>query len=171
MPAAPDSLRVKAMRRWFGILGAVALTAWAYAAAAASLEGVYSNVCLSRETGDQGGLEVEVRTGGAGPMVRFSICEGGCWTEATGAVSIVGDRIAFTTTEELFTEQRTLAESRVHHFTGRFVRGGLVLESSDRQGWARTVLKRQRWRGTGGPNGATPEDAEFGTPTPIRRCR
>jgi hypothetical protein len=107
-------------------------------------------------------LEVEVRTGGAGPVVRFAICEGGCWTEATGAVSIAGDRIAFTTTEELFTAQRTLAERRVHHFAGRFVRGGLVLESADRPGWARVVLRRQGRRATA--------EVYNGWPTPVRRC-
>ena len=152
------------MGRWVGILGAMALTGCAHAALA-SPEGVYSNVCLSPRTGDQGGLQVEVRAGGAGPVVRFSICEGGCWTEAAGSVSIVGDRIAFTTTEELFTAQRTLAESRVHHFAGRFVRGGLVLESADRQGWARVVLKRQGWPAATAPGGGGSD-----WPTPVRRC-
>ncbi len=137
-------------------------------AAAAGLEGTYSNVCLSPDTGDQGGVEVTLVSSSAGPSVIFKICEGGCWQPETHDVEIVGRRIAFTVTDTTFDNGGHAVETARHRFQGVFDARTLSLESPGY--YERFQLRRVRH-----PDHVMQKvlgDADLSTwPTPQRRCR
>ncbi len=122
------------------ILPAIALLALAAQPSTPELPATYSNVCLSRETGDQGGVELTLLTREGAPVVILKTCEGGCWRQATREVKLADGRIAFLATYQTFTREGAVAETLAHRFTG-VVRGRtLVLDSPGYYG--RQVLKR-----------------------------
>lgn len=126
-------------------------------------DGVYSNVCLSAETQDQGGIELQIRTVGRQPSVTLKTCQGGCWEQPTSEVVVRKDRITFLATDQAFDEKGNLVAATIHRFTGRFRAGALVVESPGYYPPQR--LTKQRWPAVA-PSASGPSD----WPTPIRRC-
>jgi hypothetical protein len=147
------------MKAWV-LIGLIAATP----AAAANFDGVYSNVCVDRETLDQGGMELRLETSAGRPTVVLKTCEGGCWALPVHDLSFRGSTISFLADDQDFDLSGKLVETHVHRFTGVFERGGLRLESV---GYVeRQRLGRVRFRGS---VPASPPLKEW--PGPVRRCR
>jgi hypothetical protein len=137
-------------------------------AGSASLAGVYTNVCVSPETLDQGGDEVQLARRPA-PHGTFAWCAGGCVRSVMNDLRLQSDRLSFSTTEQYFTEQGAAAGSTTHHYSGTFKANSLTLVSSDDPDFGRVVLRHQSWK----PDhltliGSTVEQSEW--PSPVRRC-
>lgn len=133
-----------------------------------SLGGVYTNVCVSSETLDLGGEEVQLSFRPA-PHGTFARCEGGCIRSVMQDIQLHGDRLSFSTTEQ-DSIGGAVAGSTTHHHSGRFKANSLSLASSDDRDFARVILHRQSWK----PDrlnltGNTEEQSK--SPSPIRRCR
>jgi hypothetical protein len=108
---------------------AIGLKLLALPASATTFEGVYSNVCLDPETGDQDGIELQLQVAGGAPVVTFKTCEGGCWEQPVSDVAVDGNHITFRATDQDFTPDGKLADSKVHRFDGTFGKRALDLES------------------------------------------
>lgn len=138
------------------------------AAEARPLEGIYSSVCLTPELGDQGGMELRLVRGGPRPVVRFSVCEGGCWEEPVTAARLAGRVLRFTSVQTLYDASGRVSDRLTHRQAARFGRRAVTL-SSDRPG---RRSERLPWRGRvpqAAPPGVGPP-AMGDWPTPWRRC-
>ena len=146
-------------------LTAIVLLALAAPSAAPDRQATYSNVCLSPETGDQGGVELTLIVHAGTPSVILKTCEGGCWRQTTRDVKLTGRKIAFSATYQTFTAQGAVAETLTHRFTGAFRGRTLVLDSSGYYG-------RQALQRVVTPLDVTAEvTADVSTwPAAIRRC-
>ena len=133
-------------------------------AVAGPLDGRWSNVCLSRQTGDQGGMQLVLTSSGTAAAVGLKVCEGGCWAMPTRNVVLRKDRIAFTAEDRSYDAEGRLAESRDLRFEGQFA--GATLKLSSAGFWEAQTLKRQR----SDPAGAAAETLED-WPGPTRVCR
>jgi hypothetical protein len=145
------------------LAGLAAVTAIAMPAQAAPPAGVYSNVCMSRETGDQGGVELQLTYRAGEPVIVFKTCEGGCWAQPTRVAKAAKDSVTFVATNQSFEANGALAESQDHHFKVRFSGPTATLESPDYAGYASVRLRRQSFK-------ASPSTDPKDWPTPIRRC-
>ena len=136
-------------------------------AGAATLDGVYSNVCVDRETRDQDGLQLQLRSSTDKPLIAFKTCEGGCWRQPTHDVSVIGNTIAFLADDQDFSATGKLVEAHVHRFSGVFDASGLRLGSanywkSERLGRLKSTGRRTRQKAEGA-NSST-------WPAPVRTC-
>lgn len=100
------------------------MTAQAYAS---SLEGVYSNVSCSRETGDQSGVELQLQTSAGRWLVVLKTCEGGCWQQPTSNVVLDKNNLTFIAVDQSIDESGRTAKSTSHRFSGRFGKDALDL--------------------------------------------
>lgn len=120
------------MRKALGILvalsmlGAAALAPGTLAAQT-SRSGLYENVRISEETGDEGGLRIRVNDGSP-PTVDFTLCEGACLAMKRFPARIDGDRLTFVYVERnVDLAGRPASETRAR-IDGRFVREGLMVK-------------------------------------------
>lgn len=97
----------------------------------APVSGVYSNISTSGETGDMGGVEMEVRALGPSPTVIFTRCEGGCYGGKTWPATISGDTISFSVTDDWFDENGGLSSQTTTRYQGRLQGDTLLLTSPD----------------------------------------
>jgi hypothetical protein len=130
---------------------------------AAPAPGVYSNVCISRDTGDHGGVELHLSYTAGKPVVGLKLCEGGCWAEPARAARVTKDGLTFIATNQMFDERGAPLPTEDHHFRVSFSGTTATLSSPDRDGYSRLRLKRQNFTE---PPSSDPRDP----PTPIRRC-
>lgn len=102
----------------------VAVPATTLAAGAAATpkthSGVYSNVQMSEETGDEGGYKVVVHAEGATPTVDFTECGGECGDPIKVPAKLVNDTIEFSIAESGPSAPPT-------RYVGQFVGKNLVL--------------------------------------------
>lgn len=84
----------------FAALGLL-LTDTAVAQKRGALSGIFSNVQLSPETGDLGGLEIELHTDGPDPYALVVFCEGWCNQAYRVPVKLGGSSFSFSFTEQL----------------------------------------------------------------------
>ena len=121
--------------------GALSLVLLAVAgpASAAGLDGRWSNVCMSRQTGDQGGMEIVLR---GGTVASFKVCEGGCWAMPVRDVALEGPALTFTAADQSYDGQGRLVQSRDVRFVGRF--SGERLRLGAAGFWEAQVLRRQK---------------------------
>lgn len=129
-------------------LAAFALLASAGAARAqpTSALGVYSNVRLSPETGDLGGMELELRRGPDGAEVEFVLCEGWCNHAVHVPVTVVQGRFTFDYIEPLNDEGGRPIQPWVLHIAARLANGGVVLSSPTEEAFPPTRLRRRSSR-------------------------
>lgn len=143
----------------------IALLALAVHAAMPDRPATYSNVCMSRETGDQGGVELTLLTQDGAPAIILKTCEGGCWRPAAHDVKLADGKIAFLATNQTFTAEGAVFDTTTHRFTGVIRGRRLVLDSPGLYG--RQVLKRT----PAPPNLNDAVTADPSTwPMAIRRC-
>lgn len=141
----------------------VAYVVMAGAASASPVAGVYSNVCLSRVTGDQGGLELALIWSESGqPAVVFKICEGGCWTAPVHELTVRDNGISFTAENKMFGEHGRPLPSEFVRFSGTFGDRSLKLDGAGY--WKDQRLVRQKGYLAAGPGGTE-------WPIPVKVCR
>ncbi len=113
------------------------------AAHAAPMSGVYSNVCIERETDDLDGVAIQFAVD-APPAGVFWLCEGGCgWPEPMTTIRLSGDTITFTVAEVSVDGAGKIVRSTPFHYRGRFTTRELIL-TSDWRGFGRAILTRRR---------------------------
>lgn len=122
-------------------LAAVALSTAAQAAERPR-SGVYSNVRISPQTGDAGGVEIELHADGPTPYLVFTVCQGGCWGGKTWPASVSKGQVAFHVTEEWADESGRIVDRPTLRYAARPRRGALILESPDRPEIDGVRLKR-----------------------------
>ena len=125
--------------------------------------GLYSDVCLSPDTGDQGGVELRLVYNAGAPMVIFKTCEGGCWAQPTRAAALTGNTLSFIAANQAFDDKGVLADSQDHHFEVRFSGETATLTSRDYPGHQTHRLRHQK---LSGPSNADLKD----WPAITRRC-
>jgi hypothetical protein len=117
------------MRRIFTTLATLSVVTLAQpgSAAPSARGGLYENVRISSETGDESGVRIRVNDGPS-PTVDFTLCEGACLDMERFPVKIDGDRLSF-----VYVERNTdlagnpVSETRAK-IEGRFVRRGLMVK-------------------------------------------
>ena len=115
------------MRRAWGLV--LPLAALASAACAKPMSpGVYGNVSYSAESGDLGGMELQLTGTGAGERVEFVFCEGWCSASHTEPITPTAHGFAFDYAEQYVDEHGQPAQSRRMHVDVR--RAGRGLEVS-----------------------------------------
>jgi len=129
------------MSRTLTLLAALALAGPA-AAAEPALSGTYSSIVRDPDTGERDGVRILLRADQPQPWLEFTLCEGDCQTSVSGPVTLQGQAIAFTVTEEWLNPGGRTHWRPTYRFEGRFVDGGLVLERSDRPGFTLQTLRR-----------------------------
>ena len=102
----------------------LATSAWA---AGPSHSGYFDSVRVSAETGDEGGIRIQVNDGPS-PTVDFALCEGACHDPLRFPAKIEGDRISFVFVEPLFDMKGAKAGESRAKVEGRFVSRGLLLK-------------------------------------------
>lgn len=126
----------------FLLLAAAPLAALLCGFAPVSHDGVYGVICVSSETGDIGGLKIEVSTR-TKPQVTFLLCEG--WCEARDVVTVPAALSGETIQFELPHPYERDRKEKVS-FSGRFTRGGLVLRSGEKTFFADPKTLKQNAR-------------------------
>lgn len=96
-------------------------------AASPSRSGYFDSVRVSAETGDEGGIQIQVNDGPS-PTVDVSLCEGACHDPIRFPAKIKGDRISFLYVEPLFDLKGAKAGETRAKVEGRFVSRGLLLK-------------------------------------------
>jgi len=115
------------VRRAWGLV--LPLAALASAACANPMSpGVYGNVSYSAESGDLGGMELQLTGTGAGERVEFVFCEGWCSARHTEPITPTAHGFAFDYAEQYVDEHGQPAQSRRMHVDVR--RAGRGLEVS-----------------------------------------
>jgi hypothetical protein len=77
--------------------------------------GVYGNVSYSAESGDLGGIELELTQSGGQARVEFVFCEGWCSASHTEPVALTDDGFAFDYSEQYVDEAgRPVPPERMH---------------------------------------------------------
>jgi hypothetical protein len=97
-----------------------------------SRDGLYSDVTISGETGDESGAILYFEDGEGEPRVRFDLCEGECLDHQALPAKVDGDVVTFTSMDEGPGPVR---------FQGVFEKGGVTLTSPD-QPWLNRFLPR-----------------------------
>jgi hypothetical protein len=95
----------------------------------ASAAEIYSNVRLSRATGDLGGMELQLHRGPEGDDVEFVLCEGWCNHAVRVPVRIENGRFGFDYVESLTDENGRPLPPNVTRFEARLVRGAVILSA------------------------------------------
>lgn len=120
------------MREVLGILAALSVLGGVAAAPEAlaakpSRSGLYENVRISEETGDEGGIRIRVNEGPS-PTVDFTLCEGACLDMKRFPARIDGDRLGFVYVDRTVDlAGRPASETRAR-VDGRFVSDGLMVK-------------------------------------------
>jgi hypothetical protein len=136
---------------------------------AAPHDGIYSDVCVDHETGDQEGIELQLHVTNGAPTVILKTCEGGCDEEPSRQISLRGDRITFLADDKYVDAAGHPVETDVHRFTGRFEKGALTLRRVGLRKperltlWTTAGLRARRSR--------RPELSSSDWPTPVETCR
>lgn len=117
------------MKRLAGLL--VLMLAACATVSPPAFSGVFSNIQMHAETGDLGGVEMEVRPDGANAVVVFTRCEGGCYGGKTWPAAVDGDTITFSVVDDWFDEHGKLSEQTTTRYVGRLSGGVLSLTSPD----------------------------------------
>jgi hypothetical protein len=87
--------------------------------------GVYGNVSYSPESGDLGGIELELLGTGGQARVEFVFCEGWCGPSHSQPVTLTDDGFSFDYVEEYVDEQGRPAPSQRMHVEVRRAGSGL----------------------------------------------
>ena len=95
----------------------------------ASAPEIYSNVRLSRATGDLGGMELQLHRRPDGGDVEFVLCEGWCNQAVRVPVTVENGRFSFDYVESLSDENGRPLPRTVTRFEARLVRGALILSA------------------------------------------
>lgn len=119
------------MTRW-AALGAAGVLAFGRPASAVIIDGTYGAPCISPETGDEGGLIVEVHASATPPYVLFNLCEGWCYDPVRAVARIEGQHIRFDIVDRSTSSDGKIREA-VTHYTGEF-RGRALRISGDGEG-------------------------------------
>ena len=98
-------------------------SAWA---ASPSRSGFFDSVRVSAETGDEGGIRIQVNDGPS-PTVDFALCEGACHEPLRFPAKIEGDRLTFLFVEPLLDMKGAKTGETRAKVEGRFVARGLML--------------------------------------------
>lgn len=153
------------------MLGAAApLIDWPAASAAQGPQplqpGIFSNVELSPETGDLGGLEVEIRLDETGPYVLVVVCEGWCNTVYRSPLKPAGARFEFSFRELSCDPEGVQFEGPLVRF--HIWRSGskLVVEDQAMPGYGRWRLRPLKRRF--GLNVASPASSSLCAPSMLR---
>lgn len=101
----------------------LATSVWA---ASASRSGYFDSVRISAQTGDEGGIRIQVNDGPS-PTVDFALCEGACHEPLRFPAKIDGDRISFLFVEPLLDLNGAKSGETRAKVEGRFVSRGLLL--------------------------------------------
>lgn len=128
---------------------------------AAILDGTYSNVCMNSETGDLGGVELQIAHIGDRSTVSLKTCEGGCWQQPTRAIVMRGNQIVFSAADQGFDQSGKLVHTTVRRFTAIARGKGLVLESHTYSPGLQRLQKQPPGTSTGNPKEQ---------PIPVHRC-
>jgi len=143
------------------VLTIAAMLVFGAHAQAAIPDGTYSSVCVYPETDDLGGMELQIGHVGRTITVSLRTCAGGCWQQPTSNITMNGNHLEFSATDQDFDGSGKLVEATVHQFTATLHKADLIVESRTYlQGYDR--LKRQASRALTG------KAAEW--PIPVRRC-
>lgn len=92
-----------------------------------SRSGYFDSVSISAETGDEGGIRIQVNDGPS-PTVDFSLCEGACHDPIRFPAQIEGDRLSFLFVEPLFDAKGAKVSETRARVDGRFTARGLLLK-------------------------------------------
>ena len=130
------------MRLWL----AAALASVATPLIAAPLSGVYGNVEMSPDTGDLGGMEIEIHADGPDPYAEFVLCEGWCNGAASVPITVVGDTLTFDYIEQYTDLAGQPTDSRLSRISGRMTAEGLVLEGAGDLAFDPVLLPPQQQR-------------------------
>jgi len=145
-----------------GKLAALALATTVTQAQAAIPEGTYSNVCISTETSDLSGVELQVGHASGKPALLIWNCEGGCGQALpVSKISTRDDQISFTAADQTYHSSGTLAQTTLWRFTVT-LRGRAVVLESPTFDPKRQILQKQIRK--------TPAGNPKALPTPTRRC-
>lgn len=113
--------------RQTALILATCLLAGSALAASPSRSGYFDSVRVSPETGDEGGIRIQVNDGPS-PTVDFVLCEGSCHDYLRFPAKIEGDRLTFTYSEPLFDVKGVKSGETRAKVEGRFVSRGLLLK-------------------------------------------
>ena len=106
------------------------LAAAAPASALAAQNGVYSNVCISPQSGDFEGMTLTLSGAAGHPSVELVVCEGACWNARISDVSIERDRLTFTGEELALNDHNAVAKDMFYRFAGQFAQSALTLSAT-----------------------------------------
>ncbi|WP_343698473.1 hypothetical protein [Caulobacter sp.] len=116
------------MRFWFAALAfAGCFLASSAEAELYSRSGYFDSVRVSPESGDQGGIRIQVNDGPL-PTVEFALCEGSCGEPDFFPATIQGDRLSFVFTEPRYDRSGQKSGERRANVDGKFVAKGLLLK-------------------------------------------
>jgi hypothetical protein len=151
---------VKMPGKWVALI----LVAAIVPASAAIPEGTYSNVCMYPETGDLGGLQLEIKYSNGKPGVLLWICEGGCgWALITSELTTKGNQMSFTGGQEAISyPSRKVGIANSWRFTATMHDGELLLTSPTYEPNRQLLRRRVRIK----PNGDRKAQ-----PMAVGRCR
>jgi hypothetical protein len=131
--------------------------------------GLYSDVCVDRETGDQEGIEFQLHSVNSAHTVVLKTCEGGCEAEPTHQVSLIGNSITFLADDRYVDAAGHPNVTDVHRYAGRFEGDALILKRADLRNaehlkhWTARNLRLRRSRRV--------EHSSTDWPTPVEFCR
>lgn len=108
-----------------------------------TLSGVYSNISLHAETGDLGGVQMEVRADSTSGTVIFTRCEGGCYGGKTWPATIAGDTVTFSVTDDWFDQDGRLSDQTTTRYVAR-IRGEVLWLTSPDHAAPAERLKRMK---------------------------
>lgn len=129
--------------RWPGwaMLGMLVALALGGPASAAIIDGTYGAPCISPNTGDEGGMIVEVHAAATPPYVLFNLCEGWCYDPIRTVAHIEGQRIAFDIVDHMTDSAGRPLEPETTHYAGEFRRRALTISGSGAYSVAATTLR------------------------------
>jgi len=91
------------------------------------ISGIYSNVHLSPETGDLGGLEIEFHAQGPKPHALVVFCEGWCNQWHRVPVELRGDKFSLSFSETLRDSSGSKVGEDHYRIEGRIARRSLIV--------------------------------------------
>ena len=107
--------------------------------------GVYGNVSYSAESGDLGGIELQLIGAGDHARVEFVFCEGWCGPSHIAPVRVNDDGFAFDYSEQFVDQEgRPVAPEQMHVDVRRAGTGLLVTVTPDAAGAQAVSLKLKR---------------------------
>lgn len=132
------------VHRWDLVAAVAVLLVFAPATAKdrrSPLSGVFSNISLSPETGDLGGLEIEFHPEAPAPYAFVVFCEGWCNQAHRVPVNLDGSRFSLSFSETYFDASGEPAGEDRYDLHGRLVGGELIVDLRTEAFQSRVVLK------------------------------